>query len=180
MTATTEAPATTGRVVRVTGPVVDVEFPSGSMPELFNALEVDVNIGSEDMYEGEGEQRTLTLEVAQHIGDNTVRTISMQQTDGLTRGAQVRDSGSAISVPVGDVTKGHVWNVLGKPLDVEESSLDIQERWAIHRPAPNFDQLESKTEVPPCWVAMLWISSMRSTVLPTPAPPKRPILPPLA
>jgi F-type H+-transporting ATPase subunit beta len=147
MTATTEAPATTGRVVRVTGPVVDVEFPSGSMPELFNALEVDVNIGGEDAYEGEGEQRTLTLEVAQHIGDNTVRTISMQQTDGLTRGAQVRDSGSAISVPVGDVTKGHVWNVLGRPLDVEESSLDIQERWAIHRPAPNFDQLESKTEI---------------------------------
>jgi F-type H+-transporting ATPase subunit beta len=110
------------------------------MPGLFNALHVDVDFG-------DGNTRTLTLEVAQHIGDNMVRAISMQQTDGLVRGAQVRDTGDSITVPVGDVTKSHVWNTLGKPLDVEESSLEIKERWGIHRQAPTFDQLESKTEV---------------------------------
>jgi F-type H+-transporting ATPase subunit beta len=89
----------------------------------------------------------LTLEVAQHIGDNMIRAISMQPTDGLTRGAEVRDTGNAITVPVGDVTKGHVWNTLGEPLDVPAASLDIKERWGIHRSAPTFDQLEAKTEV---------------------------------
>jgi F-type H+-transporting ATPase subunit beta len=141
MTATTETTTGVGRVARVTGPVVDVEFPVEAMPELYNALLVDVSFG-----EGE-ESRTLTLEVAQHIGDNMVRAISMQPTDGLVRGADVRDTGDSITVPVGDVTKGHVWNTLGKPLDVEESSLQINERWGIHRQAPSFDQLESKTEV---------------------------------
>jgi len=76
-----------------------------------------------------------------------VRAISMQPTDGLVRGAEVRDTGDSITVPVGDVTKSHVWNTLGKPLDVPEASLEIKERWGIHRPAPTFDQLESKTEV---------------------------------
>jgi F-type H+-transporting ATPase subunit beta len=127
-------------VARVTGPVVDVEFPVESMPSLYNALHVDVDFG-------DGEKRLLTLEVAQHIGDNMIRAISMQPTDGLVRGAEVRDTGDSITVPVGDVTKSHVWNTLGKPLDVEESSLDIKERWGIHRQAPTFDQLESKTEV---------------------------------
>ncbi len=90
---------------------------------------------------------TLTLEVAQHLGDNQVRAIAMQPTDGLVRGAPVTDTGASISVPVGDVTKGHVFNVLGKPLDVKESDLDIKERWPIHRPSPAYDQLESKTEM---------------------------------
>jgi F-type H+-transporting ATPase subunit beta len=90
---------------------------------------------------------TLTLEVAQHLGDNQIRAIAMQPTDGLVRGAPVTDTGASISVPVGDVTKGHVFNVLGKPLDVKESSLDIKERWPIHRPSPPYDQLESKTEM---------------------------------
>jgi F-type H+-transporting ATPase subunit beta len=89
----------------------------------------------------------LTLEVALHLGDNLVRAISMQPTDGLVRGTPVRDTGGPISVPVGDVVKGHVFNTLGKPLDVAESSLEINERWGIHRPAPNFDQLEGKTEM---------------------------------
>ena len=137
---TTTTKSTHGRVARVTGPVVDVEFPVESMPGLYNALHVDVDFG-------DGNTRTLTLEVAQHIGDNMIRAISMQQTDGLVRGAQVRDTGDSITVPVGDVTKSHVWNTLGKPLDVEESSLQITERWGIHRQAPTFDQLESKTEV---------------------------------
>ncbi len=140
MTAPVETAQGVGRVARVTGPVVDVEFPVQAMPELMNALLVDVDFGG-------GEQRTLTLEVAQHLGDSLVRAISMQPTDGLVRGAEVRDTGDAITVPVGDVTKGHVWNTLGKPLDVDESTLDITERWGIHRQPPSFEQLESKTEV---------------------------------
>ncbi|MBM3690766.1 MAG: F0F1 ATP synthase subunit beta [Actinobacteria bacterium] len=137
MTATKNA---TGRVARVTGPVVDVEFPSDAMPAVFNALTVEAN-------DGQGGLRTLTLEVAQHIGDNMVRAISMQPTDGLVRGAGVVDSGGAISVPVGDATLGHVFNTLGESLDVPTSSLSIKERWPIHRSAPAFDQLESKTEM---------------------------------
>ncbi|HEX7355664.1 MAG TPA: F0F1 ATP synthase subunit beta [Mycobacteriales bacterium] len=144
MTATVEAesPERTGgvgRVVRVIGPVVDVEFAPDEMPEIFHALHVERTLG--------GETATLTLEVSLHIGDNTVRAISMQPTDGLVRGAEVTDTGSAISVPVGNVTKGHVFNVLGQPLDVEESSLEVTERWPIHRQAPDFDQLEPKTEI---------------------------------
>ena len=143
MTATTETTTGVGRVARVTGPVVDVEFPVEAMPALYNALHVMVSFGAGE----ETEERMLTLEVAQHIGDNMVRAISMQPTDGLVRGAPVTDTGDAITVPVGDVTKGHVWNTLGQPLDVPESSLNITERWGIHRQAPPFDQLESKTEV---------------------------------
>jgi F-type H+-transporting ATPase subunit beta len=145
MTAVAETPQSseidggTGRVARVIGPVVDVEFGVESMPEMYNALLVDVTLG--------GETRTLTLEVAQHLGDNLVRAISMQPTDGLVRGTEVRDTGGPISVPVGDVTKGHVFNALGKPLDVDESKLEITERWPIHRRPPAFDQLESKTEM---------------------------------
>ncbi|HEY2550371.1 MAG TPA: F0F1 ATP synthase subunit beta [Streptosporangiaceae bacterium] len=131
--------AGTGRVTRVIGPVVDVEFSAEQMPEIYNALHVDVTIGDSTS--------TLTLEVAQHIGDNTVRAISMQQTDGLVRGAEVTDTGASISVPVGDVTKGHVFNVLGETLDVPLSSLKVTERWPIHREAPAFDQLEPRTEV---------------------------------
>ncbi|MGO9295886.1 MAG: F0F1 ATP synthase subunit beta [Streptosporangiaceae bacterium] len=129
----------TGRVVRVIGPVVDVEFPAEQLPGIYNALHVDVTLG--------GETRMLTLEVAQDIGDNVVRAISMQQTDGLVRGAVVADTGTAISVPVGDVTKGHVFNVLGETLDVPTSSLKVTERWPIHRDAPDFDQLEPRTEM---------------------------------
>ncbi|MCB0919142.1 MAG: F0F1 ATP synthase subunit beta [Actinobacteria bacterium] len=136
-----------GRVARVTGPVVDVEFPVESMPELNNALHVSVNLSADADLEGSAKSKVLTLEVAQHLGDNLVRTISMQPTDGLVRGADVVDTGGPIMVPVGDVTLGHVWNALGVPLDVPESSLDIKERWGIHRPPPPFDQLESKTEV---------------------------------
>jgi F-type H+/Na+-transporting ATPase subunit beta len=128
-----------GRVVRVTGPVVDVEFSRDTMPELYNALHVDRELA--------GETVTLTLEVAQHLGDNMVRTVSMQPTDGLVRGAEVRDTGGPITVPVGNVTKGHLWNVLGKPLDAEESELKITERWGIHRDPPPFSELEGRTEM---------------------------------
>ena len=134
-----EATAGTGRVARVTGPVVDVEFPAEAMPEIYFALKVDVTYA--------GETRTLTLEVEQHIGDDIVRAIAMQPTDGLVRGAEVINTGAPISVPVGDVTKGHVFNVLGETLDVPTSSLNITERWSIHRDPPPIDELEPKTEM---------------------------------
>jgi F-type H+/Na+-transporting ATPase subunit beta len=129
-----------GRIARVTGPVVDIEFPSDSMPDMYNMLKTEVELG--------GETTTLTLEVALHIGDGMVRAISMQPTDGLVRGSQVQDTGGPITVPVGDVTKGHVFNALGDALNlVEGEKLEINERWGIHRKAPAFDQLESKTEM---------------------------------
>src|SRR5215468_2687165 len=144
MTATinSEAPTEvgTGRVVRVIGPVVDAEFPRDAMPDIFNALHVDVTLA-------EG-TKTLTLEVALHLGDNMVRGISMQPTDGLVRGAEVRDTGKGISVPVGDVTKGHVFNVIGDCLNLKEGErLEIKDRWEIHRPPPEFKDLEPKTEM---------------------------------
>jgi F-type H+-transporting ATPase subunit beta len=135
----TGTPAAVGRVIRVIGPVVDVEFGRNNLPALFNALQVEIELGELS--------KTLTLEVAQHIGDDQVRTIALQPTDGLVRGAEVRDTGAAISVPVGDVTKGHVFNALGESMDVPTASLDIKERWPIHRDPPPFDQLESKTEM---------------------------------
>jgi F-type H+-transporting ATPase subunit beta len=134
-----QAAGGTGRVVRVIGPVVDVEFAPEQMPEIYYALHVDVTLGDIS--------RTLTLEVAQHIGDNTVRAISMQPTDGLVRGAEVTDTGAPITVPVGDVTKGHVFNVLGETLDVPTSSLEVTERWPIHRDAPKLEDLEPRTEM---------------------------------
>ncbi|MBQ0828158.1 F0F1 ATP synthase subunit beta [Streptomyces tagetis] len=140
MTTTVETATATGRVARVIGPVVDVEFPVDAMPEIYNALHVEVADPAK-----EGELKTLTLEVAQHLGGGLVRTISMQPTDGLVRQAAVVDTGSAISVPVGDFTKGKVFNTLGEVLNVD-AEYD-GERWPIHRKAPNFDELESKTEM---------------------------------
>ncbi|GEO94076.1 F0F1 ATP synthase subunit beta [Kocuria turfanensis] len=129
----------TGRIARVIGPVVDVEFPEHAVPEIYNALTAQ--------YELNGETRTITFETAQHLGENMVRAISLQQTDGLVRGTEVKDSGGPISVPVGDVVKGHIFNVLGDALDVETSSLEITERWPIHRKAPSFAELEGSTEM---------------------------------
>jgi len=134
-----ESQAATGRVVRVIGPVVDVEFAPDELPEIFTALHVERVLGADTT--------TLTLEVAQHIGDNQVRAISMQPTDGLVRGTDVVSTGEPISVPVGNVVKGHVFNALGKPLDIAESDLEITERWPIHRAAPDFVQLESNLEI---------------------------------
>jgi F-type H+-transporting ATPase subunit beta len=138
-TDTGDAGTSTGRVVRVIGPVVDVEFGRNSIPELYNALTVEIELGELS--------KTLTLEVAQHIGDDMVRTVALQPTDGLVRGAEVTDTGSSITVPVGNVTLGHVFDTLGRPLDTTEDKLDIQERWSIHRQPPPFDELESKTEM---------------------------------
>ncbi|ATY14407.1 MULTISPECIES: F0F1 ATP synthase subunit beta [Actinomycetes] len=134
----TEAPRAKGRIVSVTGPVVDVEFPRGSVPDQFNALKVDI--------EFEQLRKTVTLEVAAHLGDNLVRTISLQPQDGLVRGAEVTDTGGPITVPVGDKVKGHVYNALGECLDEPGYGEDL-ERWGIHRNPPPFDQLEGKTEM---------------------------------
>jgi len=141
MTAVVEPGTQTGvgRVVRVIGPVVDAEFPRDAMPAMYNALHVDVTLA--------GGERKLTLEVAQHLGDNMVRTISMQPTDGLVRGTDVRDTGGPITVPVGDVTKGRVFNAIGEVLNDDPSVLDGVERWGIHRHAPPFADLEPKTEM---------------------------------
>src|SRR4051812_10493261 len=128
-----------GRISRVIGPVVDVEFALDELPEIYNALHVDRTLGEDTS--------TITLEVSQHIGDNMVRCVSMAPADGLVRGAEVTDTGGPISVPGGDMTKGHVFNVLGGPLDVDPSELEINERWAIHRPSPRFEDLEPKTEM---------------------------------
>src|SRR3954449_7972175 len=129
-----------GRVARVIGPVVDVEFPEDSMPEMYNALKVDLTLGDVTT--------TITLEVSLHIGEGMVRAISMRPTDGLVRGAEVIDTGGPISVPVGDATKGHVFNATGDVLNLQEGeTLKVEERWGIHRKAPAFDQLEAKTEM---------------------------------
>ncbi|MFC9844856.1 F0F1 ATP synthase subunit beta [Streptomyces sp. NPDC060223] len=140
MTTTVETAVATGRVARVIGPVVDVEFPVDAMPEIYNALHVEVADPA-----NAGEKKILTLEVAQHLGDGLVRTISMQPTDGLVRQAAVTDTGTGISVPVGDFTKGKVFNTLGEVLNSDEKYTG--ERWTIHRKAPRFDELESKTEM---------------------------------
>src|SRR6187397_1080967 len=146
MTATVEDTQTqsgqgsTGRIARVIGPVVDIEFPVDSMPEMYNLLETEFELLEET--------KTLSLEVAQHIGDGMVRAISLQPTDGLVRGALVTDTGGPITVPVGDVTLGHVFNTVGEILNAEpDEKIEITERWGIHRKAPAFDQLESKTQM---------------------------------
>ncbi|SDB85577.1 F-type H+-transporting ATPase subunit beta [Raineyella antarctica] len=131
-------PGATGRIVRVIGPVVDVEFPPNGMPAILNALTLEVDVM--------GHKRTMTLEVELHIGDNTVRAIALNPTDGLVRGQEVKDTGAPISVPVGEVTKGKVWNVTGDVLNIDPNSFEVTERWPIHRDPPPFDQLESKTE----------------------------------
>lgn len=141
-TATEHVAATTGatgRIARVIGPVVDVEFPADAIPSIYNALTTEITLN--------GETKTITFEVALHLGDNVIRAISLQATDGLVRGTAVVDTGAPISVPVGDVVKGHIFNVLGQPLDVTESELDITERWPIHRKAPAFATLEGSTEM---------------------------------
>jgi F-type H+-transporting ATPase subunit beta len=126
-----------GRVVRVIGPVVDVEFPPGQLPEINTALTVDVSLG--------GTTTTITCEVAQHIGGSQVRTVAMKPTDGLVRGAPVVNTGGPITVPVGEGVLGHVYNVLGEPLDTTPDNIHAATRWPIHRDSPPFDELEPKS-----------------------------------
>ncbi|PEA54475.1 F0F1 ATP synthase subunit beta [Bacillus pseudomycoides] len=124
-----------GRVTQIMGPVVDVKFDGGKLPEIYNALRI-----KEDAID-------LTLEVAIHLGDNTVRTVAMSSTDGLVRSVEVEDTGKPISVPVGDATLGRVFNVLGDAIDLgEEVAADVR-RDPIHRQAPAFEELSTKVEI---------------------------------
>ena len=132
---TTAAPAATGRVIQITGPVVDIEFPAGALPAIYNAVEIQ---------RGDGEP--LTCEVQQHLGNNWVRSVAMTTTDGLARGAAVLDTGAPITVPVGELTLNRVFNVLGDPID-GKGPLVTPVNLPIHRAAPAFDQQTTDVEV---------------------------------
>jgi F-type H+-transporting ATPase subunit beta len=123
-----------GRIVGIAGPVVDVEFPRGALPELNSAVEFDISL--------EGETITVMAEVAQQLGDGRIRAVCLKPTDGLVRGTPVRNLGHGITVPVGDKVLGHIWNVWGQPLDEAPEGFAEMERWEIHRDAPDFDALE--------------------------------------
>jgi F-type H+-transporting ATPase subunit beta len=125
-----------GRVVAIAGPVVDVEFPLHALPEINHAVEMQVEV--------EGETATIVAEVAQQIGEGRVRCVCMRATDGLVRGTPVRNTGRGLTVPVGDAVLGHVFNVLGKPLDTDDIG-EPDDYWEIHRSAPDFDQLEPRS-----------------------------------
>jgi F-type H+-transporting ATPase subunit beta len=133
----TESELRSGRIVGIAGPVVDVEFPPGKLPEINTELEFTVTV--------DGEEVVVPAEVAQQIGDSRVRAIAMRPTDGLTRGVEVRNTGHGIQAPVGDGTLGHVWNVMGECLD--QPGHDTDEHWDIHRPAPAFDTLEPTSQM---------------------------------
>jgi F-type H+/Na+-transporting ATPase subunit beta len=126
-----------GRVVQVIGPVVDVEFPPENLPEINFALELDRTL--------DGDIQTIVCEVAQHIGESTVRAIAMKPTDGVVRGSPVRNTGQPIAMPVGPNVLGHVYNVIGEPLDTD--TVDAEDRWPIHRDPPKFQDLEARTEM---------------------------------
>jgi F-type H+-transporting ATPase subunit beta len=126
-----------GRVVQIIGPVVDVEFPPESLPEINTAVEVDRTL--------DGETTTIVCEVAQHVGESTVRAIAMKPTDGLVRGTPARNTGRPIAMPVGPKVLGHVYNVVGEPLDAD--AVDAEDVWPIHRDPPKFEDLEARTEM---------------------------------
>jgi F-type H+-transporting ATPase subunit beta len=126
----------TGKVVQVIGPIVDVQFPSNDLPAIYNALKIV----------DEAEKINLTLEVAQHLGDNTVRTIAMSSTDGLVRGMSVDDTDGPITVPVGEETLGRVFNVLGEPID-ELGEVKTEKRYPIHRRPPTMEEQKTSVEL---------------------------------
>jgi len=137
MTITNEPPTVRkeGRVVTIAGPVVDIEFPANALPEINTCVSMTVDI--------DGEKSEIRAEVAQQIGDNRVRAICLRPTDGLRRGTTVVNTGAGITVPVGDKVLGHVFNVIGQPLDITSEELgEVADRWEIHRPSPTFDQQE--------------------------------------
>ena len=129
------ATAATGRVIQITGPVVDIEFPAGQLPGIYNAVEI----------QREG-QEPLTCEVQQHLGNNWVRAVAMTTTDGLARGVEVVDTGAPISVPVGESTLGRVFDVLGHAID-EKGPVKADVYLPIHRDPPAFDQQSTEIEV---------------------------------
>ena len=125
-----------GRVVAIAGPVVDIEFPHDAIPEINHAVQMTIDVG--------GESVVVTAEIAQQLGQGRVRAVCLKPTDGLTRGAVVVNTGRGITVPVGDGVLGHIFNVIGEPLDVDASVVADLERWDIHRDPPPFDQLEPR------------------------------------
>ncbi|WIW70972.1 MULTISPECIES: F0F1 ATP synthase subunit beta [Anaerosinus] len=128
-----------GKVVQVVGPVVDIEFPVDELPAIYNAVTIKGKSGEIDI--------DLTVEVMQHLGDNTTRCIAMSSTDGLTRGMEAVDTGAPISVPVGDGVLGRIFNVLGETVDKNPAPVKADDKWPIHRPAPTFDEQETATEI---------------------------------
>src|SRR5213595_3340995 len=129
-----------GTVEQVTGVVVDVAFPDEDLPEIYHALKIEVP-------EGEGRQALdLVLEVEQHLGDDRLKAVAMDATDGLRRGDKVVDTGGPITVPVGEETLGRIFNLLGEPID-EKEPIKGQERWPIHRPAPEAEELTPSQEI---------------------------------
>ncbi|MFN0098308.1 MAG: F0F1 ATP synthase subunit beta, partial [Gemmatimonadaceae bacterium] len=129
-----------GKIVQVIGPVIDVAFDSGDLPELYNALEIKAITES-------GQEVRVVAEVQQHIGRNQVRAVAMSSTDAVVRGMDVRDTGAAIAVPVGAAALGRILNVLGEPVDMGAPIPASVERWPIHRKRPDFVNLEPKTEI---------------------------------
>jgi F-type H+-transporting ATPase subunit beta len=125
-----------GKVVSVIGPVVDVEFKSGHLPAIYNALEIEA-----------GDQPAIIAEVEQHLGENRVRAVAMTMTDGMTRGTKVTDTGAPISVPVGPKTLGRVLNVLGEPVDFPDRPVPTEERWPIHRSAPSLEDQSTELKM---------------------------------
>ena len=123
-----------GTIVQAIGPVLDIRFPNDAMPQLLNAIEI------------EHDGKKLVAEVAQHIGDDVVRCIAMSSTDGLQRGIPATDTGSPITVPVGEACLGRIFNLLGEPVD-NGPAPEAEERWPIHRPAPSYEEQESTTEI---------------------------------
>jgi F-type H+/Na+-transporting ATPase subunit beta len=136
---TTAVTTSQGKVVQVIGPVVDVEFPSGQLPEIYHALKINGKNPA-------GEDVNVTVEVQQVLGDNRVRTVAMSSTDGMTRGMEVADTKSPISVPVGESTLGRILNVLGEVVD-EGKPIATTERWPIHRPCPQLSELQTDTVI---------------------------------
>ena len=130
----------TGKVIQITGPVVDVEFPAGELPAIYNALQIKRPAAAA------GADETLVVEVQQHLGNNWVRAVAMSTTDGLSRGLDAVDTGAAITVPVGAVTLGRVFDVLGHPID-GKGPVGKSETLPIHRAAPGFDQMETEAQV---------------------------------
>ncbi|MGH9300174.1 MAG: F0F1 ATP synthase subunit beta, partial [Acidimicrobiales bacterium] len=127
-----------GRVVAIAGPVVDVEFPPHALPEINHLVEIPLMV--------DGKETVVPAEVAQQIGEGRIRAVCMKPTDGLSRGVAVRNTGRGISVPVGDAVLGHVFNVTGEPLDTDDIG-EVEDRWEIHRDAPDFDTLEPKRQL---------------------------------
>src|SRR5919106_5520018 len=141
----------TGKVIQITGPVIDVEFPAGELPDIYNALEIErtpaaAEVAGSASGDGDGTAGTLVAEVQQHLGNNWVRTVAMSTTDGLSRGVDAVDTGAPITVPVGEVTLGRVFDVLGLPID-GKGAVTSDHMLPIHREPPSYEDMETEAQV---------------------------------